>query len=383
MALQDDFPADKSTAGTARVGAQGVGNFERPLDSDWFAIDLQAGTRYLFNLRVDSGTLSWDRNIALKVFGADGRAVSAEVDGDGQFNEMPTLEFSPASSGTYYVAASSLSYMGPLGTYRLTAAIRDGADDYSADTGTTAQMVANSYFTGKFEAAGDVDWIKFHADVGLNYQFRSQASPFVVPSDILVRDKSGAIITGGAFNPAESGDYFVSILGLREGEYSVKFQTSPDDYSENTTLMGAIAPGGSATGKIDFRFDQDRFKLSSLEAGKIYTVTLTGDSAAFELNIQNTDSTGFAGTSGDPAIRALTLTFTAKTSGDAYIDVDTDLYSIFKNPLNYAISVSAPAGDDVGNTEPPRRRSRSGSPLPACFRVPATLMCSSPRCRPA
>jgi len=72
MALQDDFPGDKSTAGTFRIGTQGVGNFEFPLDSDWFAIDLQAGTRYLFNLRVDSGSLSWDRNIALKVFGADG-----------------------------------------------------------------------------------------------------------------------------------------------------------------------------------------------------------------------------------------------------------------------------------------------------------------------
>jgi hypothetical protein len=349
MALQDDFPADKSTAGTFRVGTQGVGNLESPLDSDWFRIDLQAGTRYLFNLRTDSGTLSWDRNVALKVFGADGRAVSDAVVGNGQREEMPTLEFSPASSGTYYVAASSLSYS-PLGTYRLTAAIRDGVDDYSADTGTTAQMVANSYFTGKFETAGDVDWIKFHADVGFNYQFRAQTFPFVVPSDVLVRDKSGTIITGGAFNPAESGDYFLSVLGLREGEYSVKYQTSPDDYSENTSLMGAIAPGGSATGKIDFQFDRDRFKLSSLEAGKIYTVTLTGDSAAFELDILGTDLTGIAATSGNPATGAVTLTFTATTSGEAYINVDTDLYSIFKNPLNYTLSVSSPAGDDVGDT---------------------------------
>ncbi|MCE3261972.1 MAG: pilin protein MshA [Pseudoduganella sp.] len=350
MTLQDDFPNNKSTTGTFAVGKHGVGNFERPLDSDWFAIDLQAGTRYLFNLRTDSGPISWERNVALKVFGADGRELSDIVEGDGQYHLTPTLEFSPATSGTYFIAASSSSYLGPLGTYRLTAAIRDGADDYSADTGTTAQMIANSYFTGKFEVVGDVDWIKFHADVGLNYQFQSQASPFVSPNLVLVRDKSGAIISAGSFNPAESGDYFVSVLGLRDGEYSVKFQTSPDDYSGNTMLMGAIAPGARATGKIDFRFDQDRFKLSSLEAGKIYTVTLTGDSAAFGLDVQGTDLAGIAATSGNPATGAVTLTFTAQTSGDAYINVETDIYTVFKNPLNYAISVSSPAGDDVGDT---------------------------------
>lgn len=276
--------------------------------------------------------------------------------GDPAYFLTPTLEFAPASSGTYYVAATSWSYLHPLGDYRLTATVREGADDYSADFSTTAQITSGATVSGKFEVAGDVDWIKFHADAGGHYSLRAHIAPVgqepnVIPSEMLVYDKSGQLVShAGSFDPGESGDYYFSVLGLKEGNYTLALRTETDDYSDSLLRMGTIAIGGKATGKIEYRIDQDRFKLPAVEAGKIYTVTLTGDAAAFELGVMDADSYTLASTSGNPGSGSVTLTFSPKTSGDAYILVGTDIFSTFKNVLNYALSVSAPDADDIGDT---------------------------------
>ena len=47
---RDDFPNDNTTTGEVDVGGSVTGNIETFADGDWFAVELEAGTRYQIDL---------------------------------------------------------------------------------------------------------------------------------------------------------------------------------------------------------------------------------------------------------------------------------------------------------------------------------------------
>ena len=51
--VDDDYAGDTSTTGSLTVGGSVNGNLETYEDSDWFAINLQANTSYLFEIDSD------------------------------------------------------------------------------------------------------------------------------------------------------------------------------------------------------------------------------------------------------------------------------------------------------------------------------------------
>ena len=57
----DDFTADTGTTGRVAVGGTATGDIERPGDRDWFAVELEAGKTYQFDMKglwTGDGTLS-------------------------------------------------------------------------------------------------------------------------------------------------------------------------------------------------------------------------------------------------------------------------------------------------------------------------------------
>jgi hypothetical protein len=48
--MSDDYADNTSTTGYLAVGGSTTGNLEVRDDRDWFAIDLEAGAQYQFNL---------------------------------------------------------------------------------------------------------------------------------------------------------------------------------------------------------------------------------------------------------------------------------------------------------------------------------------------
>ena len=161
----DDYPTGANT--TLEIGSSTVGNLEMNSDTDSFAVSLEAGKTYVFELEGDEvgkGTLdiegSW---IRVSKEPNDPRA-EAYIDGydlgypsffdidDTLFADLPrisnlaysedtlVLEFAPDESGTFYVTVGALSrYLGgdtSSGTYTLS--VREAEETPGEDDSATA-----------------------------------------------------------------------------------------------------------------------------------------------------------------------------------------------------------------------------------------------------
>ncbi len=124
----DDFAAGITTTGAVTVGGEVTGEIETSGDRDWFAVELVAGTTYLFNLegytayypglegdRTEAGTLS---NPYLHgIHDANGVLIAGTTDDNGGEGFNSRVTYTPGNAGTYYVAAGAVG--DGEGTYTL------------------------------------------------------------------------------------------------------------------------------------------------------------------------------------------------------------------------------------------------------------------------
>ena len=115
----DDDPSDPPDSATpVAVGGSATGEIDWVGDRDWFAVTLQAGTAYRFDLEgtwTDAGTLA-DPYLR-GIHDADGTLIVDTTDDDGGVEYNSRVTFTPAEDGTYYVAAGSYNYS--VGIYTL------------------------------------------------------------------------------------------------------------------------------------------------------------------------------------------------------------------------------------------------------------------------
>ncbi|WP_419944374.1 cell wall-binding repeat-containing protein [Candidatus Poriferisodalis sp.] len=118
ISLPDDCYQSTSTACTAAAGAAVVRHWDYPGDIDWFRISLSAGTAY--RITVETRTGDAERNsgnqrwlpLLYGVRDADGTHIPGTRDGvdhreDARYWESPVwADFTPSTSGTYYVSAA-------------------------------------------------------------------------------------------------------------------------------------------------------------------------------------------------------------------------------------------------------------------------------------
>lgn len=126
----DDFSDDTDTNGTVEVGGSVSGEIESQGDRDWFAVTVEAGKTYQFDMEgsaTDRGTLA---NPTLRTMrDVNGDAVSYSYGGwdrDSGEGLNARATFTPDAAGTYYIIAASGghnqaddSYGRSLGTYTL------------------------------------------------------------------------------------------------------------------------------------------------------------------------------------------------------------------------------------------------------------------------
>ncbi len=148
----DDFAASKSTSGSVALGGDAVGNIESAGDRDWFAVSLQAGGRYVFELRgaaVGDGTLT---DPAMRLLSGSGAALATNDNAGGTSNAR--IAYTATVGGTHYLEAASAQSAG-TGTYEI-AALRDTSNRAPVAVADAFVTAENKPVSGNL-LANDID----------------------------------------------------------------------------------------------------------------------------------------------------------------------------------------------------------------------------------
>ena len=306
----DDFTAGAGTAGTVAVDGSATGEIEFGFDRDWFAVTLEAGKSYQFDLEglsTNAGNLL-DPYLS-GLYDAAGNLIAGTTNADSGVGGNSRVAFTATANATYYVSAGA--YQSETGTYTLS--VRDITDDFTARTDTAGVVAVGGSATGEIEIDGDRDWFAVTLEAGKTYQFDLEGWSWSTSAGTLwdpylrgLHDAAGNLIAGttsdggGAgrnsrleFTATANATYYVSAGTWRNytGTYTLSVEEFTDDFTAGTDTAGTVAVGGSATGEIEFGSDRDWFAVT-LEADKTYRFDLEGSATS-------------AGTLADPYLRGL------------------------------------------------------------------------------
>lgn len=225
----DDYAGSSATTGVVAVGGSVTGNLEVLGDSDWFAADLVAGTRYIVSLSGRDGGAGTLLDPLLQMRDSAGNLLREDDDsGVGSGSE---LSFVATATGRYYFAASG--YDGAYtGTYQLSLTTPP-PDDYAGSTATTGQLAVGGTVSGRLEVAADQDWFAIDLVAGKTYSFTlsgldggggSLDDPWLRLLDAngtrLAFDDDGGTGTDSllTFTATVSGRYYLSAEGASDTE---------------------------------------------------------------------------------------------------------------------------------------------------------------------
>ena len=293
----DDYRSDTATTATVAVGVSATGEIELGSDRDWFAVSLERGRTYRFDLEgsaTDAGTL-YDPHL-YGIYDAAGNLIVGTTNNDSGVGLNSRVYFMATADTTYYVAAGA--WGANLGTYMLS--LTEVTDDFTAWTDTTGTVAVGGLATGGIQFAHDRDWFAVTLVSGKTYRFdlEGSATDAGTLSDPYLRgiyDSAGNSISGttdlhgGAgrnsrvtYTATQNGTHYVSVsAGIfvpEHGTYRLSVWNltgGTDDFTASTDTTGTVAVGGSVTGKIEFGGDRDWFAVT-LVSGKIYGFDLEG-----------------------------------------------------------------------------------------------------------
>ena len=230
-----DLPTDTGTPGVVEVdGFDARGTIGVHHDTDWFAVELEAGRTYRIDMK---GGILIDPELTLSlpeihaIYDADGTYLyntssRGATDDANRPHHLARVEFTPEEDGTYYIAATCESF--GTGGYELTVIdITEDADEHTANRNTTGTVDVSGSATGKIDFSGDRDWFAVELEAGQEYRFDLEGQETGRGSlrDPYLRgifDANGNLVPGtgnddgGAgynaqveFTPEEAGTYYV------------------------------------------------------------------------------------------------------------------------------------------------------------------------------
>ena len=260
-----DLPGDTTTAGRLVVAGAGVeGQHHTSTDVDWYAVSLDAGVDYQFDV-VDAPPV-----YLLKIHDDQGTELRtsaiAPVGGPPNWYQHPnrvnSLPFRTDQADTYYVSiASPKGGEAPDRVYTLSAR----SDDHPADTSTTAVAelgeltrvhLMRTSSDPDDTATNDVDWVRASllANVRYHISFDVGKCPQTAVIEgihdadgtaIPMTSSSKACSTSMYFTPTTKGDYYIAVTG--KGSQFVDKEDVDDDgrlkgtYHDRYPFIGADA----------------------------------------------------------------------------------------------------------------------------------------------
>ena len=260
-----DLPGDTATAGRLVVDGAGVeGQHASARDADWYAVELDAGVDYQFDV-VDAPPV-----YLLKIHDDQGTELRtsaiAPAGGPPNWYQHPnrvnSLPFRTNQAGAYYVSiASPKGGHAPDRVYTLSAR----SDDHPADTSTTAVAelgeptrvyLMRTSSDPDDTATDDVDWVRVSllANVPYHISFDVGKCPQTAVIEgihdadgtaIPMTSSSKACSASMYFTPPTKGDYYIAVTG--KGSQFVDKEDLDDDgrlkgtYHDRYPFTGADA----------------------------------------------------------------------------------------------------------------------------------------------
>ena len=282
--IADDCGQDAASACDLRVPGSKRGDFEVDGDSDWFAVDLVAGTSYRFlqwgvsiGFGPVTGVTLYDPMI-LGIYDDNGILLpDTTADSDGRGNLTAEVDFAPLASGTYYVkAGANTRHANGVGTYWVSVSETDSGpepfDDYPADDSTLGSLGAGGAATGKIETRNDKDWFAAYLVADAVYTITLEGRG---------RDPLDDVRVGGVYD--YDGNWLSAdahYTGTVDADSAMTF-TATASGLHFIEAAGHVDADGWSTGSYRMTLDID------VEAGTALTL---GESAAGEFTVADTES---------------------------------------------------------------------------------------------
>jgi len=197
--------------------------------ADWYRFSLTAGNTYRFQ-----STGSWDLYASL-FSNAGGTSLITSDDNSGSGNNFQ-LDYSPASSGDYYLRVVQTNNPVPYARYSLEYFLIEDQWDSGDDSGSGATTLGVIDETVRYHGphslnmTGDTaDWFKINLDAGQTYRFESTGDSDTKAT--LYEDQAGnsQVAYNDDFQPAVDSNFGFSYTPTSGGNYFLKVNISVGD----------------------------------------------------------------------------------------------------------------------------------------------------------
>ena len=273
-------------AGIIIVGQTTSGELESAGESDFFAVDLEAGKVYEIALTGDTLTDPY-----LRIFNPDGSLLGENDDGDDGLNSALSLLI--PETGRYYVAADS--YLGSeAGTYSLDIS----AGPTPPEGGVRMFSVASNerIIAGEITYGGELNSYTVELSAGMLYTFSLRGADSGVGTlgdpylelfqndDFITYSDDGGVKLDSRINfiPATSGtytlvasDYSLTDSGSYRLQVGSEVYSGPPEVPGSASTQMSLADSGSVSGEINYQGDEDWFQVD-LQAGNQYSFAISG-----------------------------------------------------------------------------------------------------------
>jgi hypothetical protein len=319
----DSVAGDSSTNATLALGSSVDVIIETVSDHDWYRVTLTAGTTYTIHTTAISGGGNPDSFLTLR----DSSGAMLVDDDDGGDGTYSLINYTPTTTGTYFVDAATYSGGGQSssGSYHLSiaAVLPTGADSVAATTATTGTLALDGSIDGNIDANGDHDWYAITLTAGQTYIFRTGSTvPLTgttptgaVDTTLTLRDAAGAqLLTNDdageysysavRYTATTTGTYYLDVggFGSATGAFNLTAFTTPaltvytndqiatqltSGYWGGSTHHFNVAPGGtitvnySAIGAAAQTLAQEALSLWTDVTGINFTAVTTGGQIVF------------------------------------------------------------------------------------------------------
>lgn len=232
---ENDIAGSADTEASLEVGDRVQSRLNPSGDSDWFAVDLEAGRSYVFTAVENSESDNPLFGPAIYLLEADGTEVAQ---GDFNFNtDQTVIEYETESEETLYLAVEGSYYDyydyyssgSSTGSYVVFMAENPTEADDAADDATTEYSLSvGAEFRGAVGAAGDEDWIAVDLLADTHYTFgaetRSENNGLFDPS-LTLYDSDGNVVSQGDDAGTSLDSLFIQAIE-DAGTYYLSVQSS-------------------------------------------------------------------------------------------------------------------------------------------------------------